>query len=171
MIWNYNLETEDNTETFEEHDGAITKILVVNQKYIFSASEDGTIKKWNPKASGTTSEMTYTGHEASVNDIVMLDQKQMASGSQDKSIKIWEIPTKQCLFTLQGHQRSITKLIFIQDQQKIISGSLDETIRIWSRETRLCEREIDNGSKVRNMLFLGVHKIFVPQSSRYRGQE
>jgi WD40 repeat protein len=73
MIWNYNLETEDNTETFEEHDGAITKILVVNQKYIFSASEDGTIKKWNPKASGTTSEMTYTGHEASVNDIVMLD--------------------------------------------------------------------------------------------------
>lgn len=75
MIWNHKKELEDNCIAYDEHEDVINKILVVNRKYIYSASSDGTIKRWYPKGSGTESELTYTGHEGPVTDVVSLDNK------------------------------------------------------------------------------------------------
>eukprot|EP00347_Sterkiella_histriomuscorum_P006209 403353644 len=155
MVWNHKKELEDN----------------LNKKYIYSASNDATIKRWYPRGSGQTSEMTYSGHQGPVTDIVQLDNKHMASSSADKTIKIWEIPTKWCLYTLEGHQRPVTTLLFIGgDQQKIISASLDETIRVWSRESRVCLKVLENGSKARKILYLGVQKVYTTKKTKDLGK-
>lgn len=62
MLWNHKKELEDNCIYFEEHEEPINKLLIVNKKYIYSASNDSTIKRWYPRGSGQNSEITYTGH-------------------------------------------------------------------------------------------------------------
>lgn len=55
MVWNHKKELEENCMTFEEHDDAVTKVIVVNQKYLYSSSADSTIKRWYPKKLGVQS--------------------------------------------------------------------------------------------------------------------
>ena len=70
LVWNHKKELEDNCHYFEEHDDFITKLLVINRKYIYSASNDATIKRWYPRGSGQTSEITYTGHTGPITDLI-----------------------------------------------------------------------------------------------------
>ena len=75
MLWNHQKEMEDNCITYEEHQDVITKLIVLNKKYICSGSVDSTIKRWCPKNSGTIAELTYSGHQATVTDLVVMDNK------------------------------------------------------------------------------------------------
>jgi len=59
MVWNHKKELEDNCWSMEEHEDAITKLIVVNQKYLYSASADSTIKRWHPRSAATQSQITY----------------------------------------------------------------------------------------------------------------
>jgi len=52
MVWNHRKEQEDNCLYYDEHDEPVSKILVLNHKYVYSASKDGTIKRWYPRGSG-----------------------------------------------------------------------------------------------------------------------
>ena len=114
MIWNYKKELEDNCLTYEEHEDAINKIIVVNHKYIFSGSSDCTVKKWSIK-SNRRSEATYHGHSGPITDVIFLDNKQFASASGDKTIKIWEVSTKFNAYTLEGHSRPVTQLQYLHE--------------------------------------------------------
>jgi WD40 repeat protein len=98
-VWSYKKELEDNCKYYADHEGFINKIIVVNHKYIFTASQDKTIKKWNPK-NDHSAEVSYQGHTNVVFDVVFIDNKKVASASADKTIKIWEISTKYCVNTL-----------------------------------------------------------------------
>ena len=122
--WNYSKELEDNCKTYEEHEDAVNKIIAVNRKHIFSASNDNTVKRWHCK-NNEESEMTYQGHTGAVTDVVCLDHKEIASASTDKTIRIWEISTRWCAHTLEGHTRPITSLCYVALYQRLVSGSLD----------------------------------------------
>ena len=52
MVWNHKKELEDNCLYFDEHEDFVNKLLIVNKKYIYSASNDATIKRWYPRGSG-----------------------------------------------------------------------------------------------------------------------
>ncbi len=73
MVWSHKKEQEENCESYEEHSEKIIKTLIVNKKFIFTASADCTIKKWCPASSKLDSEATYVGHTATVTELAMLD--------------------------------------------------------------------------------------------------
>ena len=99
---------------------------------IYTGSKDKTIRKWNLKDEKVTFKGIFEGHTSLITEIISIDGSYIASGSKDKTIRIWECQKGKCLATLEGHERSIMKLIYIKDIAKLISTSLDETIRVWN---------------------------------------
>jgi WD40 repeat protein len=68
----------------------------------------------------------------------------LVSGSKDKSIKVWDIASGKELFTLNGHENTITDVKFSKDDRFLISGSLDGSMRFW-----------DINSKTQKVSFIG----------------
>ncbi len=65
-----------------------------------SASEDKTIKIWDPATGQCVS--TLEGHSDSVNSVAWShDASRLASASEDKTVKIWDSATGQCMLTFQ----------------------------------------------------------------------
>ena len=52
--------------------------------------------------------LNFEGHEASVTHLELVNRKYLASASKDKTIRMWETKTGVCLWSLEGHSRSIT---------------------------------------------------------------
>ena len=88
---------------------------------------------------------TLSGHQQPITELIVLDKKQIASGSSDKSVKVWSVITNLCLYTLEGHSKTITNISYIPDMKQLISCSSDDTIRIWNLETLKCVKVIQNG--------------------------
>jgi WD40 repeat protein len=86
-VWNFKKEIQDNCKYFDDHSDMINKIIVVQNRYIFSASADKSVKGW--KIKNDQPDATLEGHTDSVLSIVYLDKLILASGSADKSIRIW----------------------------------------------------------------------------------
>lgn len=53
-------------------------------------------------------------------------------------IKVWNYRTRQCSFTLRGHEDCIRTVQFHHDSPWIVSASDDCTIRIWNFQSRTC---------------------------------
>lgn len=95
-VWSYRKELEDNCHYYEDHQDRINHMLVVANKFVFSASTDRTIKRWTMKNKDKP-QLTYEGHEEAVLKLAYIDNKLIASGSGDTTIKIWDISSKDPL--------------------------------------------------------------------------
>lgn len=92
-IWSYQKEGDKNCRYLSDHDEKVNSVIVVANKYLFSASSDKTIKRWSVQKNHSS--CTYIGHTDSVLCLAFLDEKLFASGSGDKSIKVWDIMNKK----------------------------------------------------------------------------
>ncbi|TAK34773.1 MAG: hypothetical protein EPO28_15585, partial [Saprospiraceae bacterium] len=59
------------------------------------------------------------------------DGTKLASGSWDSMVKVWDVATQQELFTLEGHEGTVTSVAFSPDGTKLASGSWDKTVKVW----------------------------------------
>lgn len=80
-----------------------------NDKMIASASQDKSIKVWNP--ANLSLLLTLTGHKRGVWDVAFSPaDKVLVSGSGDSMIKTWNLTTGDCLATLQGHSDQLVRV-------------------------------------------------------------
>lgn len=93
---------------------------------IFSASADGTIKKWE-LASGRCLD-TLVGHTDWVSCLVVSDGA-LFSGSWDASVRKWDLSTSRFIAQLAGHLDPVHSLAAAPGV--VFSGSRDCTIRAW----------------------------------------
>ena len=79
------------------------------------------------------------GHECTVWSITSLnsDSSIIASGSSDNSIIIWDLNNLKIIFTLEGHENTISSLR-LMNNGLLLSSSWDATIKIWNLKTRTC---------------------------------
>jgi len=113
-IWNYKKELSDNCRYFDDHKATINRFIVVQNKYIFTASSDHTVKRFRLK--GDKAEVTFTGHTGPVLDLVFLEDGILASSSADSTIRIWNNHTKSCQKTLaSSHHGAINYLFYLND--------------------------------------------------------
>ncbi|TFK56842.1 WD40 repeat-like protein [Heliocybe sulcata] len=132
--------------------------------FMFTGSQDRTIKMWDVSKVPSTYDPSDEGEEpvkckslhtqkAHDKDINSLDISPnnllLASGSQDKTAKIFSIThtarssSLTPLATLSGHKRGVWSVKFSPSERVLATGSGDKTVRVWSLDDWSCVRTLE----------------------------
>jgi WD40 repeat protein len=133
---------------------------VVKNKHIYTASSDKTIKRWVAKKE--KAQLTLVGHKASVLRLENIDESTIASCGVDKTVMIWDVSMKkESTHTLEGHEASVTLLLYLKDAGLLASGSVDGTVRIWDKQSSYsCLSVLRAGSEVQVLTYIGIYDVF-----------
>lgn len=116
------------------HSSGVNRVAFSPKGIVASASDDGTVKLWQPDGRLLR---TLKGHTSEVWGVVFSRDGQMiASASDDNTIKLWQLNGK-LLRTLYGHSDEVNGIAISPDGQTIVSGSDDKTVKIWQRDGTL----------------------------------
>ncbi|XP_057314504.1 U3 small nucleolar RNA-interacting protein 2-like isoform X2 [Hydractinia symbiolongicarpus] len=133
----------ENIKILRGHQLPVTCVVVSHDnKYIFSASKDGTIIKWDVTSGvklgkilnkAKTKDPKSECHSGQVLCLALTtDFKFLASGGQDMLVLIWNPDTLAWLHTFKGHRDNISGLAFQHRKHQLFSASNDKTIKVWS---------------------------------------
>ena len=115
--------------------------LSPDNKYIFSTSDDNTLKVWDFETGQCL--QTLTGHSESISCCSLgNDNSYLVTGSFDKTLKVWNFGTGQCLQTLAGHSDWIRSCSLSHDNKFILSTSDDNTLKIWDLTEPECIKSV-----------------------------
>ena len=103
-----------------------------NSQYLLTASEDSTIKLWNPKGQLIT---TFKSDLFPISRVKFSPNGQyFMTASQDGTIRLWDDQGK--LHTkMKGHQESIESVQFTPDNQTLLTVARDGKVKIWPVES------------------------------------
>jgi len=119
-------------ELLHEHTDTINVILYSNDnKIIYSASADKTVRFWDTKKGEIIKNKVLKGHSESIKSMALSPSgKILATGSDDYKIKIWDLFNYKEIKTLNGHLGSVSDLLFYSDKN-LVSGGYDGKIVLW----------------------------------------
>ena len=107
-------------------------------------------------------QLTLVGHKASVLRLENIDESTIASCGLDKTVMIWDVSMKkESTHTLEGHEASVTLLLYLKDTGLLASGSVDGTVRIWDKQNSYtCLSVLRAGSEVQVLTYIGIYDVF-----------
>lgn len=165
---------------FEGHASSVTAIGLPRTpiseeeqpKFLITASEDLTIKKWNiPKFTEDmnlpivvkNSEYTRKAHEKMIHAIdISPNNDFLATASHDKTSKIWDLQGGETLHILRGHKRAVYDISFCHYDRLIVTASGDQTARVWNLEDGSCVRSFEGSSNaIQRVSFLSKNQYIV----------
>ncbi|KAL2126257.1 hypothetical protein VTI74DRAFT_1305 [Chaetomium olivicolor] len=125
-------------QTLEGHSSGVTSVAWAHDATrLASASEDKTIKIWDPATGECLS--TFEGHRGVVRSVAWSrDMARLASASDDNTVKIWDPATGECVSTLKGHRGAVRSVAWSRDASRLASASADKTFKIWNPATSQC---------------------------------
>lgn len=142
---------------------------VEHPKFMFTGSQDRTIKMWDLSDVPLSHEgdgeenvvkckslTTHKAHEKDINSLdVSPNDRLLASGSQDRTAKIFEIEyvvraggkavrgEVKLLGTCKGHKRGVWNVRFGKAERVLATGSGDKTIKLWSLDDFSCVKTFE----------------------------
>uniref|UniRef100_A0A3B4B204 U3 small nucleolar RNA-interacting protein 2 n=1 Tax=Periophthalmus magnuspinnatus TaxID=409849 RepID=A0A3B4B204_9GOBI len=134
---------ESEIRVLRGHKLSITCLVIsTDEKYIFSASKDCSIIKWDVpsgkrlhtikgvrKGSGDQ----QVGHAACILCMtISSDGKYLATGDMNKLIMIWEADTCKHLYRFTGHKGPVSGLSFRRGSHDLYSASHDRSVKVWN---------------------------------------
>nr|MBF6613202.1 PD40 domain-containing protein [Chloroflexota bacterium] len=133
MVWDATGDRE--LPTLSGHTDAIwTAAYSPNQRYVATASQDGTTRIWDANSGQSLS--TLKGHSRGVDSVAWSpDGRTIATASQDGTVKIWDSSNWQELRTLRGHTDIVRSVEYSPDGRTILTASDDATARVWDAAT------------------------------------
>ncbi|KAA1467886.1 WD40 repeat-like protein [Dentipellis sp. KUC8613] len=162
----------------EGHAGSIGALAFARQtgaagglKFMFTGSQDRTIKMWDLSSIATTAEegtepaqchslCTHKAHDKDINalDVAPTDAL-LASGSQDRTAKVYTITYAAAahagghargeltlLGTCRGHKRGVWSVRFARHERVLATGGGDRTVRLWGLDKFECLRVLEGHS-------------------------
>ena len=136
-------------------------------QYLVSASEDATLKLWNPETGAEI--RTLGGHSNLVTALALnADGTQIASASLDHTLRVWNAATGESVAVIRGPQPAVYLLKITPDSHSLITAETVATgtiLRVWDiktgKQTRLMKREDAAVSQV----FFNGQTMFVAEES------
>ncbi|MDG4834077.1 hypothetical protein O7627_32965 [Solwaraspora sp. WMMD1047] len=105
--------------------------------HIISASDDGTVRVWDPDTGNQLTELT--GHTGWVRAVAVLPgpdgRHHIISASDDKTVRVWDPDTGNQLTELTNSVWAVAVLPGPDGRHHIISASDDKTVRVWDPDT------------------------------------
>uniref|UniRef100_UPI00398F3DFB U3 small nucleolar RNA-interacting protein 2 isoform X1 n=1 Tax=Pristiophorus japonicus TaxID=55135 RepID=UPI00398F3DFB len=117
-------------------------VLSPDDKYIFSASKDCSIIKWDVTSGKKVhtihggrkgTEDRHVGHTMHILSMaISSDAKYLATGDRNKLILIWDPASCQHLYTFKGHKDAVSGLSFRKGTHQLYSASHDRSVKVWN---------------------------------------
>ncbi|KAK8808496.1 hypothetical protein WA158_008397 [Blastocystis sp. Blastoise] len=108
------------------------RCIIANDDSIISASDDGSIKIWDPVNGQLKRELT--GHKDRVRALTFW-KGYLVSGGVDKTIKLWDLKTGDCVQTIESNEGSIFTLNVYRNM--LCSGGSGNVIQIWNKKYQM----------------------------------
>ena len=127
----WDLDTGTRIRKHVGHDGVINCLDVTRrgEDLMLSGSDDGSFAIWDPRQKAA---VDYIETEYPITAVAFSEAgSEIFTGGVTNSISVWDIRKKAVVYTLQGHQDTITSLQISPDSQSLLSNSFDGTVRTW----------------------------------------
>lgn len=99
--------------------------------YLFSASRDSSVKRWDLQGGSPRFEASFEHHVDWVNDLLLLGDT-LVSCSSDKTVNLWRASSPgDCLVSFQQHADYVTCLAAASQRGWVASGGLRGEIFLW----------------------------------------
>lgn len=130
-IASWDVESRERIRRHVGHEEVINSIDISKrgEEFIVSASDDGYIGIWDPRAKQA---MDFIETPYPVTAVSIAEAgNEVYSGGIDNDIRVWDLRTKKEVYKLVGHTDTITSLALSPDSQTLLSFGFDNAVRTW----------------------------------------
>ena len=113
---------------------AVCAVAVEGRDLLVSASEDRTVRIWDPQTG--EERVVLRGHQGGVSAgcaVTVEGQELLATTGDDSTVRIWDPQTGENRVVLRGHEGWVTAVcaVAVEGRDLVASAGYDGTVRIW----------------------------------------
>lgn len=120
-----------NLRLFEGHTGNVTSAgFQKDRKWMFTGSEDGTVKIWDIRATGY--QRNYSSQAAINTAFLHPNQAEIISGDEDGNIRVWDLTKNKCSYKVVPDGKTpIRSLCVASDASAVVAATNRGTVYAW----------------------------------------
>jgi len=127
----FDVENGERVRKLRDHSSYVNAISCSRRgdPLLVTGSDDCRAMIWDVRAKGAqvVFETDYQITAVAFSD----DHSQVFTGSIDNEIKCWDVRTSKVVYSLEGHQDTITGIRLSPNGNSLASNSMDNTLRLW----------------------------------------
>lgn len=134
-LFDVNAKGNEPLVTYEGHTGAVTRVgFQRDGRWMFSCSEDGTVKVWDPRAQGPQRDYEARGavHSAALHP----NQGELISGDHTGTLRVWDLTANRWVSELVPEPETPISCVDVApDGSLMCASNFNGTVYLWNPRT------------------------------------